>query len=406
MAMIFNQEVSGLDFDWGAVDASKPLRGVLDEITKSSERKIIRDEVAAEKDRAFAFSMERARLDDEYKAKVFTEQVLGNRNQETANAIAQEDRHALAVMARENQKQVTANATEALTIKDAAQQLKKSEFEEKQIEDVAAGLLAKSTAYLLSIKDPVIRQEEANRIRNEFSTDKSNKAGVLAGQKLFDETNRLVNNTRNANLKDMDLALTQLADADTAETKRTEIGKAWELNPRPSMRLSKSGIEGKIVNGEIEPIAVLGDVTPTEADKRNVMTIGKKGEKADNIYDIAIYAANIRPASKMENIANTVLPKSRTANMGQIRLDDRMLSVKSETEAVKLETLVAGTVADLTAAINGSTGATKRRLNKELIEFKRLTDNGTRSTAMKRKIKDYMEATKDLVYTPSNILKP
>ncbi len=75
MAMFIGKEASGLDFDWGAVDASKPLRSVLSEVTKASERKNIREEVQAEKDRLFAYNAARAEVDDAFKVQSFNEQV-------------------------------------------------------------------------------------------------------------------------------------------------------------------------------------------------------------------------------------------------------------------------------------------------------------------------------------------
>ncbi len=285
-----------------------------------------------------------------------------------------------------NREAVTQNRKDALSIQKDAQSLKDKKHEESLINDTAAGLLAETTSYLLSIEDPTKRQEEANRIRTEFSADKSNKAAVIVGQKLFGETNRLVNDTRASGLKDMNLALGQLADSSTSESSRTEIASAFNLSPR-------SGIELYAPEAGV-------------ADKRNVMTIGEDGKKANNVYDIAEYAMNVRPQSGIDRALRAVYSKTKVDNLNKERLAHKMESIKHLTESEQVAIIAEGVVSDLTSAINASTGEETRRLTNELIEFERLIKNGTRSTAMKRKIKDFTEATKNLVYTPSNILKP
>jgi len=321
-----------------------------------------------------------------HQGNTYAEQVRANEAREAANVILQEDRQEIKLQNIAQTKYINETRRQAQVTKQDAQELKEEEFAKTQVGEEAAALLAESTSYLLSIKDPELRKKEANRIRKEFSADKENKAGILAGQQLFGETNRLVNESRASKLEDMDLALSRLADDDTAEPKRKSISKKWELDPRSSMSMYTP--EGETI------------------DKRNTMVVGSAKEKMDNIYDIAKYAANLRPATKMEQTIGMVMPQDTVDRMGEIRLGDRMLAVRSSTEAAKLETMVAGVVSDLNAAINGSTGAKKRRITEELVEFKRLVKDGTRSSAMKKKIKDFKEATKNLVYKPSNITKP
>ncbi len=129
MALFLKDTGGGLDFDWGAVDASAPLRSTLDEVAKAAERKNVMEQAVKEKNRAFAYNMARAEIDDVYKAKVFneqvaarkvndiyktkalTEQITGNRNQEIANTIAQKDRTATTKYANETRRIVADNAT-------------------------------------------------------------------------------------------------------------------------------------------------------------------------------------------------------------------------------------------------------------------------------------------------------
>ncbi len=85
MAMIF-KESTGLDFDWGAVDASKPLRGVLSGINKAAIEKDIRAEAQAERDKLFAFNVAKAEVADEFALKSFNEQVLARQSGDTHNA--------------------------------------------------------------------------------------------------------------------------------------------------------------------------------------------------------------------------------------------------------------------------------------------------------------------------------
>ncbi len=344
---VFLKEAAGdLAFDWGAIDASAPLRTTLDEVGKAAERKNVMEQAVTEKNRAFAFNVAKAEADDALKVLAFNEQVRGNISQEQANSIAQKDRNAIAVMARENQQQVTLNRTEALSIKAEEEARKAAKDKQNLITQEAGILLAKKTN---DFKGKTESEVNAEVIR---LAGTGNPRDTIVAESLLDSVNTIRRGKVDQTISDYNKTITKLADPNVSPADKLTLFQETGLNIRPELSLETKDSDLSSIKKEYTKarMGYKDDKGKEVLKEFNSDLLGKKSISADSFIKI-----NRGLGYSDAHIANRM--REKTLDFYNKRVDR-------------------------------ATGTKKVELQNLLAQYTFLTEPGTKSAAVKKKIKE------------------
>jgi len=291
---------------------------------------------------------------------------------EEAARVAQADRHEVAMQVANNKKEGLAIKKDTLTLAEKA--ATKAEIGEK-----AATIVNEASSYLASIKDPVFRQEEATRLRTEY-TNAGNPVATAVSRTLFRDTDTLIKSQRKKVVDTYDKALTTVVDEDIDENTKIATMEALKIKPRFSMPFNASM--------DFEE----------DLDPRNTMKL-EDGEVAKDVLSVAKYAAN--KTSRYPARARTEGGERKTS--AEVGLENMIEYMKAQdsSDAEIAEKIVSVTLSNFDKAIALRTGKGKQLLKRKKVEFERLVKNGTRASAIKQTKAAFQKAQRDLVYIPT-----
>ena len=271
------------------------------------------------------------------------------------------------------------NEADKITIKKDTLTLAEKAATKAEIGEKAATIVNEASSYLASIKDPVFRQEEATRLRTEY-TNAGNPVATAVSRTLFRDTDTLIKSQRKKVVDTYDKALTTVVDEDIDENTKIATMEALKIKPRFSMPFNASM--------DFEE----------DLDPRNTMKL-EDGEVAKDVLSVAKYAAN--KTSRYPARARTEGGERKTS--AEVGLENMIEYMKAQdsSDAEIAEKIVSFTVSNFDKAIALRTGKGKQLLKHKKVEFERLVKNGTRASAIKQTKAAFQKAQRDLVYIPT-----
>ncbi len=309
---VFLKEAAGdLAFDWGAIDASAPLRTTLDEVAKAAERKNVMEQAVKEKNRAFAFNVAKAEADDAFKVQAFNEQVAAREAGDIHRATVLENQATLASntsiyqnKALENRRIADAAAVDAAIEKQdfletemwtkdirESQKIEQKIKENKQVEDrlikadslkynIDAGVTEAGIAYESGIYDgiPIKGKDKTmltklNKSLTEAQSSRDDKA-IAFNTELIKLIKADVKGGKQ--VTDLDLILTSMDSSIPAEAEAAEQAfNRFETKNKDLLKgYDKAQKNDSITKIEKEVIAALGEEKGfwnTAGNLRNVL---------------------------------------------------------------------------------------------------------------------------------------